>query len=150
MVDYTFAADRVAAARKLREDEKCDFTLLGSWIPEGVRDAIPGPLVIAREIPTGDAILPENDAIAFGIAVNLALATRGQVLVNPALMDALKATTVPVHALFAQTKLQRPRWVQSEVYVSVRAAEGPAITVGPEENSTLRIIDRDRDSAREH
>jgi CheY-like chemotaxis protein len=149
MVDYLFAADRVAAARKLREDENCDFTLLGSWLPEGVRDAIPGTVVIAREIPQGDALLPDADGIALGIAVNLALASHGQVLVSPALMEALKATTVPVHALFAQAKLQRPRWVQSEVYVSVRANDGAAaITIGRAEDSLLRVIDRD--SAREH
>ena len=42
VVDYTFAADRVAAAQKLREDEQCELMLVGQWLPRLGTDELLG------------------------------------------------------------------------------------------------------------
>ena len=147
MVNYTFANDRVVAARRLRQEEKCELLLLGEWLPEPVRAGIldgGAGAVVTRvsELPSYDAVQPELDATAIGIAVNLAQAANAQLLLPPAVIEALRATTVPVHALFAQLKLQRPRWTSSESYVSVRAVEDgvSAVTVAKAAEATLRLV----------
>jgi hypothetical protein len=145
MVDYAFANDRVVAARRLREEEKCELLLIGEWLPETVRAGIldgGAGAVVTRvsELPAYDAVQPEIDATALAVAINLAQAANAQLVLPPSLVESLRATTVPVHALFAQVKLQRPRWTSSESYVSVSATGENAITVGRAAEATLRLV----------
>jgi hypothetical protein len=145
LVDYTFANDRVVAARKLRDDEKCDLLLLGEWLPATVRAGIldgGGDALVARvsELPAYDAVQPELEAAALAAAVNLAQAANAQLLLPRPLAESLRATTVPVHALFAHAKLQRPRWTSSESYVSVTTEAANVITVGRAAEATLRLV----------
>jgi CheY-like chemotaxis protein len=144
MVDYTFAADRVAAARQLQQDEGCELMLVGEWLPESVRDSmlhgVPvGFVSRVAQLPQYDAVKPDSDdGVALAAAVNLALAGNAQVVLPPALLEVVRVSTLPVHTLFSQLKLQRPHWVPSESYVSVRGGEA-AISVGKAAESTIRL-----------
>jgi hypothetical protein len=151
VVDYAFAVDRVAAARALRDEERCKLTVLGVWAPESVRAAFvadeePVLLASAGELPDFEAVQPEltgpHAPLALGLAVNAAVGAHALLLLPSAIVEALRATSVPVHAVYAQAKLAAPPGVPSEVYVSVRAGEPPpsTITIGSAETSTLRIV----------
>jgi CheY-like chemotaxis protein len=148
IVDYAFTVDRVAAARRLREAESCEWTLVGAWTPEIVRNGIAGggaTVLVARavELEPIEGVLPETlGELALGIAVNLAVTARAPVLLPAPLVETIRVSTLSAHALFSHAKVRRPTWVQSEAYVSVQAADEklPAITIGAAEGSTIRIV----------
>jgi CheY-like chemotaxis protein len=167
VIDYVFAADRAAGARKLRDDEDCALVLVGEWLPEVVRAALAGDgaadtadtadtadggvangaarTIVARvaELDRYDVVRPDVDsALALALGVNLARAANAQLALPRAWVETLPATALPVHALFAHAQLARPGWVHSEGYVSVRADDQttPAITVGAAAEATIRLV----------